>query len=201
MFKKILIAAALSTPLFASASVVFSDNFESLAAPYSTGLNWSAAGTPWTVGNGTVDLIGAGSSWNFVPAFGKYVDLDGSSGKAGVFSTTLNLNAGVTYNLTFALAGNQRGGSDAVEVLFGGAALQSFTRTSSAGFTTESILFTPSASQAFTLSFHNLGGDNVGALLDNVSVASVPEPQTYALLIAGLAAMGMVSRRRKQAQR
>ena len=32
MLKKILIAAALATPLFASAAVVFSDNFESLAA-------------------------------------------------------------------------------------------------------------------------------------------------------------------------
>ena len=33
--------------------------------------------------------------------------------------------------------------------------------------------------------------------LDNVSVTAVPEPETYALFIAGLGLMGFVARRRK----
>jgi hypothetical protein len=44
-----------------------------------------------------------------------------------------------------------------------------------------------------------VGGDNVGALLDNVSVSAVPEPEIYAMLLAGLGLMGVMSRRRKSA--
>jgi hypothetical protein len=35
--------------------------------------------------------------------------------------------------------------------------------------------------------------------VDNVSVSTVPEPSTYALMAAGLAALGIVSRRRRRA--
>ena len=33
--------------------------------------------------------------------------------------------------------------------------------------------------------------------LDNVSVTAVPEPETYAMMLAGLAAIGSIARRRK----
>jgi hypothetical protein len=35
--------------------------------------------------------------------------------------------------------------------------------------------------------------------VDNVSVAAVPEPETYALMLAGLGALGFVARRRRAA--
>ena len=48
------------------------------------------------------------------------------------------------------------------------------------------------------LSFYALGtSDGVGTSLDNVSVTAVPEPETYAMFLAGLAALGFMSRRRK----
>jgi hypothetical protein len=35
---------------------------------------------------------------------------------------------------------------------------------------------------------------------DNVTVTAVPEPETYALFMAGLGLMGLIARRRKNGQ-
>jgi hypothetical protein len=48
------------------------------------------------------------------------------------------------------------------------------------------------------LTFSALGTSNsYGGSLDNVSVTAVPEPETYALMLAGLGLIGVVARRRK----
>ncbi len=43
------------------------------------------------------------------------------------------------------------------------------------------------------------GGAGTHFALDNLTVNAVPEPETYAMMIAGLFALGAVARRRKQA--
>lgn len=50
------------------------------------------------------------------------------------------------------------------------------------------------------LSFKAIGtSDSLGTSLDKVSLTSaVPEPETYAMLLAGLALLGFTARRRKQ---
>ena len=50
-----------------------------------------------------------------------------------------------------------------------------------------------------TLSFYALGNsDSYGTSLDKVSImGSVPEPETYALMLAGLGMMGFIARRRR----
>ena len=202
MIRELALAAvaALALGSAAQAAPVYADNFNANLV----GLN--AVPTGWTVTGGTVDLIGSGANGtlaDLLPGNGVYVDLDGSTNQAGLLtSPLLSLLGGVTYTATFDLAGSQRGSNETGTVTFGSTSL-GFNIVSSVGFVGFSLSFTPSVGGNYTLSFQNDGGDNVGALLDNVVVtevaAAVPEPETYALLGAGLLAMGVVMRRRKTA--
>jgi hypothetical protein len=181
--------------LAATASAqVFSDNFDATAA----GLNISPSG--WTTTDGTVDTIGPGL-FDLLPGNGNYIDLDGSTANAGVLSRSFSALSGNTYEATFVLAGSRRGDTNSVDVSFG-SATDSFVLASGAGPTTYTLSFTPGSDGTFSLSFGNQGGDNLGALLLSVSVnadvvGAIPEPQTYALMLAGLAAVGAVARRRR----
>lgn len=44
---------------------------------------------------------------------------------------------------------------------------------------------------------HGWGGSQATFVLDNLKVAAVPEPETYAMLLSGLALIGAISRRRR----
>jgi PEP-CTERM motif len=46
------------------------------------------------------------------------------------------------------------------------------------------------------LTFSSVNGNGYAFEVDNMRITQVPEPQTYTLLLAGLAAMGFVARRR-----
>lgn len=185
--KKTLCAVALSCALSAPAqsAVIFSDNFDS----YSAGTNATTFGGNWTVSNGSVDVIGNGF-FDFYPGNGLYIDLDGSSNNAGDFtSQALNLNG--SYILSFTLAGSARGDTNSVDVSFG-SYNQTFTLASNAPVTTytQTVNFAPSSFASIV--FKNAGGDNVGAILMNVSVTSVPEVDTTAMVFAGLGLLGWI---------
>lgn len=187
-------AMLLSVAAAAPAQVIFTDNFDGNPL----GLNRTPGG--WTVTEGTVDTVGTGF-FDFYPGNGAYIDLDGSTSNAGVLSRSFSLLAGTTYTASFVLGGSQRSDSNTVDVAFGSAS-GSFVVASSAPLTTYSVQFAPDADGSFSLSFANQGGDNLGALLLSVSVeqgvaAPIPEPQTYALLLVGLAAVGAAVRRRR----
>lgn len=171
-------------------TVLFADNFDSTT----TALNQTVFAGGWAVSNGTVDVIGAGFI-DLIPGNGNYIDLDGSTGDAGEFTKSLILTAGLPYTASFELAGSHRGGADIVDVMFGSASA-SFAPASPDPFSTFSLAFTPAISGKYTLSFANRGGDNVGALLDDVSVSVIPEPAGYAMLLAGLAGLAAAGRRR-----
>lgn len=195
MKKALAIAITALAPCLAQASTtIFADNFNS--NPY--GLNTVPSG--WNVAGGTVDVVGTGGFGYLCNTGGLMcVDLDGSTGNAGVLSRDFSLTAGTTYTSFFDIAGSQRGGSENLQIIFGSANLSLNPLASNSPWTQYSLTFTPVVTGTYSLVFNNAGGDNMGAMLDNVSVQAVPEPETYALLLAGLGLMGAVARRRRQA--
>jgi len=201
--KSTIIVATLASvfSVSAQAAPIFSDNFEGYSAP--DVLNWIPPGASgWEVIDGTVDLIQ--NDGGFFPPVsngqGHFIDLDGSTGNSGFFANTNNISllGGITYTLSFDLAGNQRGDvADIVTVAFGSAS-QDFSRNSSDPFQSFSLNFTPAGDALYQFGFQDNSNDNIGALLDNVSISAVPEPETYAMLLAGLGLLGFMARRRKE---
>jgi hypothetical protein len=190
-------AVSLLSATAAQAVPLFSDNFDSEALGLSTGLD------NWTISDGTIDVIGAGGSFDFYPGNGHYLDLDGSSGNAGKITTNtaFNLLPG-TYTLNFQLGGSTRGDSNSVTVALGSIYNEVFTLAFNAGLQNISRTITlAAAAGSGALSFENAGGDNLGLILDDVSLdfsrvqTDVPEPSSLALLALG--GIAGVARRRR----
>ena len=191
----ILALSLLALPLSSQAITVFSDNFDSDAL----GLNQTTFNGGWTVTSGTVDLIGQGGVFDLLPGNGRYVDLDGSTSLSGTFDNQVPFSALTTYTLSFDLAGSQRGDTNVVDVIFGTAS-QSYTMNSLDPFTTYMLSFATNGAANYQIFFKNNGGDNIGALLDNVKVTTelseVPVPAALPLMASALGIFGL-SRRRK----
>jgi hypothetical protein len=189
------------TSTSATAVTIYSDNFNT----DTPGLNATPSG--WSISNsnlnppGTVDIIGSGGfGITCAGGSGNCVDLDGSTGRSGnLTSPGLNLLAGQSYTAFFDLSGNQRiaGQTNAVSITFG-TTTDSLSFTGTAAFSTHSVSFEPSVTGTYHLSFLDNSNNNVGAILDNVSVqAAVPEPETYTIMLVALGLVGLVAHRRK----
>ena len=179
-----------------SSAALLSDNFNTENGGIGV-LNY-AAFSNWNVSDGTVDLIGNGF-FDFLPGNGLYVDLDGSTANAGILTSknSFTFNNGTNYQLSFDLAGSHRGSTEIVNITLGSLVSDTKTLLSGDPFTTFTYLF-PGDGSIAALSFSNVGGDDLGALLDNVKldiVQGVPEPTT--LLLIGCGLTGLVGFRRK----
>lgn len=180
---------------------MFQDNFNTTTTQ---GLNQNVFDN-WNVVSGSVDVIGDDGSYDYFPVgHGNYVDLNGSSGQQGAITTKASFAAG-TYSVSFDLAGSQ-GGSGNVDPVFAhttkilfsiGGVTQELTLDPTAGFTTYTFLFTTTGEGQLTFRDLPGGNNNVGNILDNVTVTAVPEPSTWAMMILGFLGVGFMAYRRK----
>lgn len=132
------------------------------------------------------------------------LDLNGSPGVGGI-AQTFGTVSGQQYQVTFSLAGNPttaRITSLGVEAA-GQSAAFSFNTTGKTlfnmGWVTKSWTFAATDS-ATTLEFFSTDtiDANIGPALDNVSVASVPEPGTITLVLSSLVVLGWFRKAEKK---
>lgn len=212
--KKLLLTAALSLPLMASATANLLTN-----GSFENGL------TGWTVVNGPGTVYPVSTvEYNTLPgAFNEIVPPDNnplnlSPDAVGMFaayfvddiatqsiSQSFQIVDGGAYNVGFSAYLPLNGSLNPGNVSF----------TVSSEFTTETVSLSALPAQAwignnvvftlqpgaYTLSFTfaPVGtGFGKDILLDRVYVAAVPEPGTYALFAAGLGIMGLIASRRRR---
>lgn len=191
-------AAALSCMSNAHARVLLFDNFNSGTAT----ANWSGDSLFVPVA-GSVDLVGPGffRSLAFPPSNSttNSVDLDGSTEIAGTLQSTGSFGPG-KYTLSFLLAGNMRGDVNKTTTITLGNFSTTLDLPSSTPFTVHTYTFMTTGGH---LSFadNTAGNQNIGNLLDNVSLATAadpptsrasgaPELTTWAMMLLGFGGLG-----------
>jgi hypothetical protein len=194
-----VLAASLAAPLLASAAdLVTNGSFEADAQ----------ANGSWAIYNSLTGWMGPGIELRdnvAGTAFdgSNFVELD--SNKNSSMSQTLTGIAG-QYVLSFWYSArpNTAPGTNGLSFSLDGSTLGSVlvgvgNSSSTHSWQQYSTLVDFDGSAALTFSAIELG-DSYGGSLDKVSfTAAVPEPQTYALMLAGLGAMGLIMSRRNRA--
>lgn len=198
-FSKTLMMMALAGASLGAnaADLITNGDFETYAGGsfsngYRTVNNGSVSLAGWAVGGTSVDIVNGA----FGAFSGNGIDMLGTPGP-GSLSQSFASTVGQTYLLSFDLSRN--GSSDPyINVSFAGGAVTQYVGGTSLVPAHYTLSYT--ASNASTLlTFSSVGNGNSGAVLDNVSVTAVPEPETYAMLLAGLGLIGMVRRRKNKA--
>ena len=194
---------ALSPFAAAAPNLITNGSFESNGADFISGsFTTFAAGSGallgWDITTGSVDLIN--THWQ--PSHGNY-SLDLSGGSDGTIAQSFATVIGQKYVVSFDMAGNPDD-TDALKYLQVGLSQQpiyTFDTTGKSradmGWTTKSFVFQAVSTQS-TLHFAGLQDSPYGVALDNVSVSAVPEPETFAMLLAGLGLIGAAARRKRQ---
>ncbi|HWJ39468.1 MAG TPA: PEPxxWA-CTERM sorting domain-containing protein, partial [Sphingomicrobium sp.] len=123
-------------------------------------------------------------------------------GGMGSISQNLATSAGQIYTLSFAYSRNLFNPSitsASAEVLLNGVLFAIVTHNSGTNANLDWQIFSrnfTATGATTTLTFNNLtGGVNEGILLDAISVAPVPEPATWAMMLLGFFGIGAVVRR------
>jgi hypothetical protein len=210
--KKLVFAAALTLPLMASAAhnLVSNGSFED-------GLNgWLQSSTPGTIY--PVALV----TYAFPGAFGEVIPTEDSGiaspDAAGasvayfvddatdqVLSQEFTVTAAGDYAMGFAFYLPANGFANAGEALFSVefAGLLGFTGQPlstllpTTWYDSSGTAFLNPGTYNVSFMFQTQGGQSKDIVIDRVFVTAVPEPETLALMLAGLLGVGFIARRRR----
>jgi hypothetical protein len=185
------LAGLIAFSAVSQGSVLLQDNFDSYTpASYS---NLSTLGTNWTV-NGSVDVVGPG----FFPTLVvgnetvNAIDLDGTA-QGGLTSLLIALAPG-NYALIFDLNGSQRGLTSSTTVTLGSFVNATIVQPPS-DLSHQVFSFTVGSGTSANLVFTSNTPGNIGALLDNVLLQTVPEPSSVALTLCAAPLLWMFRKR------
>lgn len=200
-----VVALVLAQSVSASApNLIANGGFESSTYSnpsdlYETFAAGSTALTSWTIDFGSVDLIK--SYWT--PAQGSY-SLDLSGDQDGMISQSFNTTIDQRYLVSFAMAGNPDDTNHPNKTMEVGLSLgdyYTFNTTgkthSDMGWVQNSFEFkaTGTLSELYFLSANEYNSP-YGVALDNITVTAIPEPESFAMFLAGLGLIAAVARRR-----
>lgn len=198
--RKIIATALLASPLLALAAptnLLINGSFEDTAMSTNAWSNFSGV-SGWTAGAAGVEVRNnvAGTALDG----SRFVELDTYANSS--ISQTISTVAGQWYSLSFAYSNriDTAVSTNGLSWSFGSASGTAAVQAQISGDNHWQLFSTQVQAQgsSMTLSFAATGtSDGLGTSLDKVSVSAVPEPQSYALMLAGLAAVGFVAMRRK----
>jgi len=196
---RLILATLLATPLMASANLVTNGSFEADAQGAGSWNIYSNL-TGWTGGRAGIELRNnvAGAAFDG----SNFVELDTTQNSQ--MWQTIGTSLGQTYDLSFAYSPREgiSGASNGIEVFWNGVSQGVFTGNGAPSGNTWAVqnLSLTGAATSSSLMFQAVGtSESYGGSLDAVSLTvAVPEPQTYALMLAGLAAVGIAAKRRRQ---
>jgi hypothetical protein len=208
VFKSVILATALLSAgsTFAATNLISNGDFSQNSVPvgdygYANGFHAPVSAVSWDF-VGVTGIENQSSAWSpfaaaqtaaFIQYYGGFQD--NSSSISQTFASTSS-----AFNVSFDLAGRPGYGTESINVFINGVAVGSNVSTSTTdAYTHFSFNVTGMTGNTHTLSFQggNASAYDSAVFLDNVAVTAVPEPETYALLLAGMGLIGGVLKRRK----
>jgi hypothetical protein len=204
-FKKTLVAVALLAGAMgaqAATNLVKNGSFEANLQAEGTYTIYPNL-TNWTGGTYGIELRNSRSG---EAQHGQnFVELDTTYNSS--MSQSIDIASPGSYLLSFWYMarpdnGTRQNDTNELEWSFGtmdGEVLQSWKDPSASGWTQFTKTFNFTKKSSVKLEFEAGGkSDSYGGSIDNISVTAVPEPETYAMLLAGLGLMGTIARRRNK---